>query len=103
MKALVIQSFFFTKTSILHNLINKNIYQYMYYDSNKENVDFLVKKEFENPIPIEVGRGKKDKKQVKTAMNKYDSPHGIIISNTTTKIHKEDEIIYIPYKTFSLI
>lgn len=89
--------------SILHNLINKNIYQYMYYDSNKENVDFLVRKEFENPIPIEVGRGKKDKKQVKTAMNKYDSPHGIIISNTTTKIHKEDEIIYIPYKTFSLI
>jgi len=89
--------------SILHNFTSKNIYHYLYYDSNKENVDFLVKKEFENPIPIEVGRGKKDKKQVKTAINKYNSPHGIIISNTTNKIYKEENIIYIPYRTFSLI
>lgn len=89
--------------SILHNFTSKNIYYYMYYDSNKENVDFLVKREFENPIPIEVGRGKKDKKQVVNAMNKYDSSHGIIISNTTTRLYEEDDIIYIPYKTFSLI
>lgn len=52
---------------------------------------------------LELGRGKKDKKQVKTAMNKYNSSHGIIISNTTSRIYKEDDIIHIPYRTFSLI
>ena len=45
----------------------------------------------------------KDKKQLKKAINNYDSPYGILISNTTTNVYKEDNIIYIPYKTFSLI
>jgi hypothetical protein len=36
----------------------------LYYDENKKNnVDFIIHRSFEKPIPIEVGRGKKDKKQ----------------------------------------
>ena len=68
----------------------------------KGSVDFLIKKGFDNPIPIEVGHGEKNKRQIKKAMNKYDSNHGIIISNTK-KIKKEDNIIYIPIRTFSFI
>ena len=73
------------------------------FDPLKGGVDFLIRKGFENPIPIEVGHGNKTKRQVITAMNRYNSTHGIIISNTTKTIEKEDNIIYLPYKTFSLM
>jgi len=91
--------------STLNNIKKQeNHYFTIYYDSNKKNnVDFLLQEEFKNPIPLEVGRGKKDKKQIKYAMNYYDSPYGIIVSNTTFNIEKEDDIIYIPPKTFSYL
>lgn len=75
----------------------------IFFDPLKGGVDFLIRKGFENPIPIEVGHGNKTKRQVITAMNRYNSTHGIIISNTTETIEKEDNIIYLPYKTFSLM
>ena len=75
----------------------------IFFDPLKGGVDFLIRKGFENPIPIEVGHGNKTKRQVITAMNRYKSTHGIVISNTTKTIEKKDNIIYLPYKTFSLI
>ncbi|MBE6494725.1 MAG: ATP-binding protein [Methanosphaera stadtmanae] len=91
--------------STLNNIKKQeNHYFTIYYDSNKKNnVDFLLQEEFKNPIPIEVGIGKKDKKQIKYAMNYYDSPYGIIVSNTTFNIEKKDDVIYIPPKTFSYL
>lgn len=89
--------------SLLHEKTTKTYNTYLFYDSNKKNVDFIIQRGFQNPIPIEVGRGKKDKKQIIQAMKTYKSSHGIIISNSTTRICKEDNIIYIPYKTFSLL
>lgn len=89
----------------LFNLKN-NEYHFdfdIFFDSSKGGVDFLIRRGFENPIPIEVGHGKKTKRQIINAINKYDSHHGIIISNTTFRIEKEDNIIYLPYKTFSLM
>ncbi|AWX31792.1 ATP-binding protein [Methanosphaera sp. BMS] len=89
-------------TLLYNNFSNTPLqHKYLFYDSNKKNVDFLIQKDFQSPIPIEVGRGKKDRKQVSAAIKNYGSPHGIIISNNTNKIIKEDNIIYIPYKTFS--
>lgn len=97
---------------LLENLVASKLYQInddnkeftLYYDSNKKgNVDFIVHKEFTQPIPIEVGRGKKDKKQIKEAIHNYKSEHGILISNKTEHIEKEDDIIYIPPKTFALL
>ncbi|MBE6493957.1 MAG: ATP-binding protein [Methanosphaera stadtmanae] len=87
------------------NLTNKrNINFNMFYDDNqKRNVDFVIQQEFNQPIPIEVGIGKKDNKQVKNAIKRYKSEYGIIISNKTTKIKKEDNIISIPIKTFSFL
>ena len=75
----------------------------IFFDSSKGGVDFLIRRGFENPIPIEVGRGKKTKRQIINAINRYDAHHGIIISSTTLNIEKEDNIIYLPYKTFSLM
>lgn len=73
----------------------------MYYDANKKrNVDFILQRDFKNPVPIEVGRGRKDKKQITHAINSYGADYGIIISDTTTNIEKHDNIIYVPQKHF---
>ncbi|WP_407432694.1 ATP-binding protein [Methanobrevibacter sp.] len=90
--------------SSLFNLINNdNFFDFnAYYEKRKGGVDFLVKKNFENPIPIEVGNKNKDKRQVIRAMNIHDSTHGIIISQRDA-IEKDGDIIYIPIKSFSYI
>lgn len=94
--------------SLLFNLKNRLSYQpdkifNIFYDKTSGGPDFIIQKEFHQPIPIEVGIGKKNNRQVKKFMNKYDSPYAIIISNKTNKIEKNDDIIYVPPKTFSFI
>ncbi|MBE6493726.1 MAG: ATP-binding protein [Methanosphaera stadtmanae] len=94
--------------SSLYNLKNQfrydpnNIFN-VFYDKNKGGVDFIIQKEFNKPIPIEVGLGNKKDKQVRKFLNKYNSSYGIIVSNKTDKIEKEDNIIYMSPKTFSYI
>jgi len=75
----------------------------LFYQSDKNGVDFIIKTANEKLIPIEVGYGNKDKKQVKNAMNKFNCDYGVIISNKTPYIKKEEDIIYIPLTTFSFI
>ena len=59
----------------------------MLIDANKKrNVDFILQQDFKNPVPIEVGRGRKDKKQITHAINNYGADYGIIISDTITNI-----------------
>ena len=91
--------------SNLFNLSNSRIDSFnIYYDPNKnKNVDFVIQDSFENPIPIEVGRGKKKKDQIKNAMNRYNSEYGIVIANTKSSIEKDGDIIFIPPKTFSFL
>ena len=94
--------------SSFKNLDNRNITPYKIYndDSNKDsekNVDFIVQRGMEKPIPIEVSCGDKDSSQIKRAIRKYQSPHGIIISNTHTNIVKEDKIIHIPSELFGFM
>lgn len=90
--------------SSFFNLKNRsNVMYNTYYDSNKKNVDFLVQRGLDTPVPIEVSCGKKDKSQIKTAMNKYKSDYGIIISNTTRNIVEDDNIIYLPPQIFSFM
>ena len=36
-------------------------------------------------------------------MNKYDADYGIIVSNKTDFIEKEDDVIFISPKTFSFL
>lgn len=69
----------------------------------KKNVDFVIQDSFENPIPIEVGRGKKKKGQIKNAMNRYDSQYGIIVANNKKTIERVGDVIFIPPKTFSFL
>lgn len=91
--------------SNLFNLSNTQINSFnIYYNPHKDkNVDFVIQDSFENPIPIEVGRGKKKKGQIKNAMNRYDSEYGIVVANTKSSIEKNGDIIFIPPKTFSFL
>ena len=94
--------------SSFYNLDNKNIVSYKIYydDSNKKsekNVDFIVQRGLEKPIPIEVSCGNKDKSQIKRAINKYNSPHGIVIANNFRNVVKDDDVIYIPPELFSFM
>lgn len=93
--------------SSFFNLENKNTTIYKtYYDAGKKgakNVDFVVQRGLDNPIPIEVSYGKKDKSQIKRAISKYKSPHGVIISNTREKTEIEDDVIYLPVQAFSFL
>ncbi len=90
--------------SKLFEKTRKYDYLTLFYDSNKNgNVDFIIKEEFGRIIPIEVGRGKKDNKQIKKAIHDYKADYGIIISDTTRHVEKIDDIIYVPIKTFALL
>lgn len=75
----------------------------LYYDSKKGGVGFIIKDMTNKAIPMEVGIGKKNKKQIKSAIKRYNADYGILISDKTDQILKEDDVIFIPYTTFSLI
>lgn len=68
----------------LVNLNQRTFHDFnVYYDSKKGGVDFIVHKLFDNAVPIEIGIGKKSKKQVKNAIDSYNCNHSILISNKT--------------------
>ncbi|MBE6493801.1 MAG: ATP-binding protein [Methanosphaera stadtmanae] len=76
----------------------------LFYDSNNNgNVDFIVKEEFGKIIPIEVGKNKKNTKQIENAIKHYKAEYGIIISDNRKKIEKKGNIIHIPIKIFALL
>ena len=91
-------------STLSNTYLNREEFFTLYYDAHKKgNVDFIVDNEVKNPIPIEVGRGKKDRKQIKNAIDSYNADYGIVISNNTNNIEKKNDIIYIPYRTFSFL
>ena len=86
------------------NLDNTNHIPYKtYYDDCKENVDFIVQRGRDKPIPIEVNWNKKNKSHIKRAMRKYQSPHGVIISNTISNVVKKENIVYLPHEIFAFM
>ena len=83
--------------------IEETIYKYgIFYDPEKEGVDFLIQKGIDEIIPIEVSIGKKGKSQIKKAISKYKAKYGIIISNVND-VKRENNIIYVPITFFSFV
>ncbi len=83
--------------------IKETIYKYgIFYDAEKEGVDFLIQKGINEIIPVEVSIGKKGKTQIKKAINRYKAKYGIVISNISD-VKKEDNIIHIPLTLFSFM
>ena len=83
----------------------KNIHKAMKINisSEKNQSTFLIKTKNNNIIPLDINIGEKQKINTKNSIDKYDSPYGVIISNTISKMRKNNNIIYIPITTFSLI
>ena len=75
----------------------------IFYIPEKNHADFLLSKIDGSKVPVEVGYGKKSAKQVNKSMNRYDSEYGVIISRKFPFIRNEDDIIFMPLTTFSLI
>ncbi|MEG3225389.1 MAG: hypothetical protein BME94_07730 [Methanobacteriales archaeon Met13] len=80
-----------------------NIPHGLFYSPEKGGVDFILSNLDGEITPVEVGIGKKGKGQIKRAINRYDSKYGVIISNATKTITREEDVIYIPLTTFSFL
>ena len=80
-----------------------NIPHGIFYSPEKEGVDFLLSDVTGEIIPLEVGVGNKDNRQIKKAIKKYNSKYGIVVSNATKKITREDDVINVPLSTFSFL
>ena len=65
--------------------------------------DFIITTFEGDKIPVEVGVGKKGDRQVTKTMNAYNCEYGIVVSQTTSLIEKEGDIIYVPLTTFSMM
>ncbi|WP_281774065.1 DUF4143 domain-containing protein [Methanobacterium formicicum] len=93
----LVASYFFRMKETVHRPLG------IFYDPAKNGVDFLLQTADDGLIPVEVGVGEKDRTQINRAITRYKSEYGIVISNTTSKIKKEGNVIYIPVVTFSFI
>ena len=93
----LVASYFFRMKETVHRPLG------IFYDPAKNGVDFLLQTADDGLIPVEVGVGEKDITQINRAITRYKSEYGIVISNTTSKIKKEGNVIYIPVVTFSFI
>jgi len=83
--------------------IKETMYEYgIFYDPEKEGVDFLIQKGIDEIIPIEVSIGKKGKSQIKKAISKYKAKYGIVISNVDD-VKRENNVIYVPIIFFSFV
>jgi predicted AAA+ superfamily ATPase len=74
----------------------------IFYSPESEGVDFVLSDIEGEIIPVEVGAGKKNKRQIKKSIKNYNSKYGIVISDARTRITREEDVIYIPITTFSL-
>ena len=88
--------------SLLYRLNDRRKRFELYYPPGKGEADFILNT-YNKLIPIEVGIGKKQLKQVKKTNKNYNCKYGILISNRTERITKEEDVICIPLKTFSFI
>jgi len=73
------------------------------YPTEKRGADFLLFRNLDDIIPVEVGLNKKKTGQLKKSIRNHESNYGILISNGFSKIDKKNNIITIPLTTFSFL
>ncbi len=89
-------------SSLIRMKETSNPFMGIFYDPQEEGVDFLIHDGEGNIIPIEVGYGEKNKRQIEKAIEKYNSKWGVIVSECK-RIKKEGNLVYIPFTIFSFI
>ncbi len=66
------------------------------YDSEEGGADFVLQIENSKQIVIEVGKGKKDTKQVVQTMNKTKSDYGLIYASNELLLNEENNVVFVP-------
>jgi predicted AAA+ superfamily ATPase len=73
------------------------------YDSAQGGADFILQIGNDRKIVIEVGLGKKDKKQVMATMRKIKSDYGIIFSSNELNMDMQENIVSVPLDYYFLM
>jgi len=73
------------------------------YDSAQGGADFILQIGDSRKIAIEVGLGKKDKKQVMGTMRKIKSDYGIVFSSSSLMIDRDEKVVNIPLDFYFLM
>ncbi len=73
------------------------------YDSAQGGADFILQIQNNKQIIIEVGMGKKDKRQLINSMKKINVDYGVVFSDTKLQIDNDLRIIFIPLDYYFLM
>lgn len=73
------------------------------YDSEQGGADFILQILNSKQIIIEVGLGKKDKKQIVNSMKKIHSDYNLLFSNSELQIDRELKIVSVPLEYYFLM
>lgn len=85
----------------LNNTISKP--NGIFYPAEKGMADFIITTFEGDKIPVEVGIGEKGTKQVTKTMDAYNCEYGVVVSRTTDLVRKENDVIFLPLTTFSMM
>jgi predicted AAA+ superfamily ATPase len=73
------------------------------YDSSQIGADFILQIGNKQQIIIEVGLGKKDRKQILSSMKRISSDYGIVFSSSSLTIDQEEKIVNVPLDYYFLM
>ncbi len=73
------------------------------YDSSQSGADFILQISDQKQIMIEVGLGKKDRRQILNSMNRIKSDYGIVFSGNPLVIDQDEKIVNVPLDFYFLM
>lgn len=73
------------------------------YNAGKGQSDFMLQNKSGSRIPMEVGLGKKDTRQVLATMKEVKCAYGIVLSSSPLAVDKVNNILYLPLHIFYLM
>lgn len=73
------------------------------YDSSQGGADFILQIENKKQIIIEVGLGKKDRRQILDSMSRINSDYGIVYSSNPLTIDQDKKIVNVPLDYYFLM
>ena len=71
-----------------------------FYDSKEKSADFIVGDR--EPVPVEIGIGRKNDSQVKNSVRTHRSGHGVLVHNCE-KTEMRGRVLHVPLSTFAFL
>lgn len=73
------------------------------YDSSQSGADFILQIGNRKQIIVEVGLGKKDRKQILSSMNRINCDYGIVFSGSPLAVDRDEKIVNVPLDYYFLM